>query len=94
MRLSKYSFTALMFSQSMSIRTCMVLCALGTGALPLPMLAQAPAEPPPSEQPEPSPDVPPVVPPPTGPRPPVADEGFVPSEELAADEEVTFPIDI
>jgi hypothetical protein len=75
-----------------------LLGALSIGAVPLRGLAQVPAPPPAAEQPGPPPaertEPAPTNPPPGSPRPPAADEGFVPSEELGADEEVTFPIDI
>ena len=69
-----------------------LLAALLGGLLALTVSAQ--------ESPENTPPAQSEAPPPAEPAPPPADEGrtleeiFIPSEEIAADEEVTFPINI
>jgi len=66
------------------MRILLVLVALGVVALPLsaqdsqPEAENPPAEDGATERPPPTPE----------------DDVFIPSEELAADEEVTFPVDI
>ena len=73
------------------VKNCWLLAALLLSALALTVSAQESEEaPPPSESEAP----------PAEPAPPRAEEGrtleeiFIPSEEIAADEEVTFPISI
>ncbi len=85
-------------------RYLVLLALLGSlSAVSLGQETPAPREPAPSEQP---PAAPSQTPAPGGSSPPaagspsepqqrkVADESFIPSEELSADEEVTFPVDI
>ncbi len=67
------------------------------GAAPAPPAETAPAERPPARpQGEPGTQRPNPPPPPStrGAQRPSDDGGFVPTEELQADEEVTFPVDI
>jgi hypothetical protein len=60
--------------------------------------SQAPASQPVPAQTQTAPGKPPSVVPPAGapvtPRAPSKDDEFIPTEELGADEEVTFPVDI
>jgi hypothetical protein len=53
-------------------------------------VGQETATPPPATTPPPAP----AGQPPAAPRPPVNEDVFVPTEELSADEQVTFPVDI
>jgi hypothetical protein len=70
----------------------------GQGAAPAPRTEEsAPAERPPARpQGDPGTQRPDPPPPPSarGAQRPSDDDGFVPTEELQADEEVTFPVDI
>jgi hypothetical protein len=74
-----------------SIVPLLGLLALAAWAQDAPAEGEAAAESPPAAQRQPT-DRPP--PPPSAQRPAPRDDGFVPSEELQADEEVTFPVDI
>jgi len=60
--------------------------------------ASQPAPTQPQSTPQPTPGKPPPVTPPAGaavtPRTPSKDDEFIPTEELGADEEVTFPVDL
>lgn len=77
---------------------------VAVGLLSLTSLAQESQSPPPSAPPPPRQSAPqqqqrpnPPPPPSQSQRPPPArpgDDVFIPTEELAADEEVTFPVDI
>jgi hypothetical protein len=62
--------------------------SIAFGALSASSVGQETPPPAPAPAPETS------APAPANPRPQVNDEVFIPSEELAADEEVTFPVDI
>jgi hypothetical protein len=62
------------------------LAALSLALAPAAQAQDEPAEPEQRAEPE--------RPAPPRPRPPASDDVFIPSEEIAADEEVTFPVDI
>lgn len=66
-----------------------MLAALLWGMLTLVVSAQESQEAPPAQQ-----DAPPAEPPPQAEEGRTLEEIFIPSEEIAADEEVTFPINI
>lgn len=71
-------------------RLIAALTVAGFATLPAAAQQTPPAQstPPPAQEAS----APPAVPPAAGPRP--SDEAFIPTEELSADEEVTFPVDI
>jgi hypothetical protein len=71
------------------IRTATLVAALG--ALSASSVGQESAAPPP--RPTTTPPTTPV-PPAAAPRPVPDDKEFIPTEELSADEQVTFPVDI
>lgn len=76
------------------IRTAALVAALGL--LSAASVGQESATPPPTTPPSSTTTPPPATAgqSPAAPRPPVKDDAFIPTEELSADEQVTFPVDI
>ena len=78
-----------MFINRPILAVALWLCALSSGS------AQDPPSPPPTESRPPAAEQPPAQPQrPDESEPRTLEEIFIPSDEIAADEEVTFPIDI